>query len=291
VGLAGLIIAKLRRIPFVLEVRDLWPESAIELGFLKNPRSRKIGYSIANLCHKNAVSIVCVTEGIRKALLEKKIPDKKIFLIRNGTNPERYRYVFDRELEAKLGWQNKFIALYAGVHGVAQGLETVLQAATILAGQQEIRFAFVGEGPCKNELLKSASDKGLTNVDFLQQVATDEISKYISLSKACIVPLRKKELFKGALPSKIFDNWSCGKPIILSIDGEARKELEEAQGGIFVEPEDSEGMARAVLEMYRDQDRARQMGENGKQYIHRKGLIRSLQAQQLESILKNSAKH
>lgn len=291
VGVAGLMIAKMRRIPFVLEVRDLWPESAIELGFLKNPRSRKIGYAIAKMCHNKAVSVVCVTEGIRKALIEKNIPEEKIFLIRNGTNPERYHYIVDPELEARLGWQSKFIALYAGVHGVAQGLETALEAASILAEKQDIQFAFIGEGPCKNDLVKSAADRGLNNVDFLPQVATDEISKYISLSNVCIVPLRKKELFKGALPSKIFDNWSCGKPIILSIDGEARKELEDAQGGVYVEPEDSEGMARAVLDMYQNPDRARQMGENGNRYIHRKGLIRSMQAQQLETILKNSVKH
>jgi glycosyltransferase involved in cell wall biosynthesis len=286
-GLAGLIIAKLRRIPFVLEVRDLWPESAMELGFLNNPRSVKWGLKMADLCHRNAVSIVCVTEGIRKKLLDKNIPAKKVFLIRNGTNPEKHRYVFDGELQAKLGWQNKFVVLYAGVHGVAQGLETVLEAASSLADREEIRFAFIGEGPCKRNLRKTANDLGLRNIDFLPEVPTREISRYVSLSGACLVPLRKKDLFMGALPSKIFDTWACGKPVILSIDGEARNEVEAAKGGIFVDPENQVEIARAIMEMYRDPDGARQMGENGRQYINQKGLIRSLQARQLEEILRN----
>jgi glycosyltransferase involved in cell wall biosynthesis len=234
------------------------------------------------------VSIVCVTEGIRKKLLNKNIPEKKIFLIRNGTNPEKHRYVFDGELQARLGWQNKFVVLYAGVHGVAQGLETVLEAASSLEGQQGIRFAFIGEGPCKQDLQKNANHRGLHNVDFLPEAPTSEISRYASLSSACLVPLRKRDLFKGALPSKIFDTWACGKPIILSIDGEARNELEAAQGGIFVEPENATEMARAIMEMYRNPEWARQMGENGRQYIQQKGLIRSRQASQLAELLQNS---
>jgi glycosyltransferase involved in cell wall biosynthesis len=285
VGLAGLIIAKLRKLPFVLEVRDLWPESAVELGFLTNPRSARWANRMADYCYRNALSIICVTKGIQKTLLGKNIPGKKIFLIRNGTNPERFRHVFDAELQKRLGWLNKFVALYAGVHGVAQGLETVLEAASLLVEEAAIRFVFIGEGPCKEDLQRSAIKMKLRNVDFLPQVATNEIAKYISLAGVCLVPLRKRELFKGALPSKIFDSWACGKPVILGIEGEARSEMEEAQGGIFVEPENPQEMARAIMDIYGNPERARQMGENGKEYLHKKGLFRSEQARQLEEIL------
>jgi glycosyltransferase involved in cell wall biosynthesis len=285
VGIAGLIIAKLRGIPLVFEVRDLWPESAIELGQLNNPRHVRYGHATANLCYQHAKGIVGVTRGICAELKTKKLPADKLFLIKNGTNPNRYRYIFDRGLEKELGWEGKFIVLYAGIHGMAQGLETVLEAAELLKHENTIHFAFIGEGPTKDNLMAQAEEHNLLNVEFLPEVSSDEIAKYISLADICLVPLKKKKLFEGALPSKIFDCWACGKPILLTVDGEARQELEAARGGVFADPEDSAAMADAILGMYKNPVASQQMGENGKRYVYKAGYIRSQQARTLSGIL------
>jgi colanic acid biosynthesis glycosyl transferase WcaI len=141
-------------------------------------------------------------------------PGGKLFLIKNGTNPERFRYIHDPGLEKKLGWTGKFVVLYAGVHGVAQGLETVLGAAERLADHPEIHFVFIGEGPVKPRLIAKAVQERILNVEFLPEVPADEISRFISLAAVCLVPLKKIPLFQGALPSKIFDCWACGKPLL-----------------------------------------------------------------------------
>ncbi len=285
VGLAGLIIAKLRRIPFVFEVRDLWPESAVELGELKNPRYVRYGHKIADLCYQNARGVVVVTKGIYEKLIKKNLHEHKLFLIKNGTNPERYRYIQNHNLEKKLGWRGKFVVLYAGIHGVAQGLESVIETASVLEHMDRIHFAFVGEGPAKDGLIAEVKRKRITNIEFLSEVPADEIAKYISLASICLVPLRNKSLFKGALPSKMFDCWACGRPIILSVDGEARTELEAARGGLFVEPENASAMAEAISYMYKNPPSCREMGENGRRYIFDKGYIRAQQADNLAQVL------
>lgn len=286
VGLAGLIIAKLKKIPLVFEVRDLWPESAVELGELTNPKYINWAQKIADLCNEQARGIVTVTRGIYRRLLAKNLTKEKLFLVQNGTNPERYRYTYDSELQKILGWQGKFIVLYVGIHGLAQGLETVIEAASLLKHENSLHFAFVGEGPKKNELMQKAARRKLSNIDFISEVPADEICKYISLADLCLVPLKKNDLFKGALPTKMFDYWACGKPILLSVDGEAREELEGAKGGVFVEPENSSLMAKTILDVYKDPTLAKQMGENGKRYIREKGYIRSEQARVLAHILR-----
>jgi glycosyltransferase involved in cell wall biosynthesis len=287
VGLAGLVIAAMRRVPFVFEVRDLWPESAVELGELQYPHFIRWAHAIADYCYRRARGIVCVTQGIYSTLLAKRLPERKLFIIKNGTDPERYLYVFDKELQEKLGWKGKFIVFYAGVHGVGQGLETVLEAASALLPVKHIRFVFIGEGPRKHQLMAHASRRHLSNVEFLPEVSADEIAKYISLSSLCLVPLKRNELFKGALPSKMFDSWACGKPVLLGVDGEARAELESARGGVFVEPENASAMARAIMELYRKPEQARQMGENGRRYILEQGYVRAVQARKLAQILEN----
>jgi len=135
--------------------------------------------------------------------------------------------------------------------------------------------------------MAQASRRHLSNVEFLPEVPADEIAKYISLSSLCLVPLKKNELFKAALPSKMFDSWACGKPILLSVDGEARETLESARGGIFAEPENASAMARAIMEMYQKPEQARQMGENGRRYVHEQGYSRAQQARHLAQIIQN----
>jgi glycosyltransferase involved in cell wall biosynthesis len=290
VGVAGVLIARSRRIPFVFEVRDLWPESAVELGELRSQKYIRWGHDAADFCYRRARAIVSVTEGIQEMLLAKPIQPNKVFLVKNGTNPEKFRYVLDSRLEERLGWRGKFVALYAGNHGVAQGLETIVDAAAYLTDHPAIHFAFIGEGPRKKQIIAYAERKGLENVQFLSEVPSEEISEYISLAGLCIVPLKKNRLFEGALPSKIFDSWSCGKAVVLSVDGEARREMETAGGGIYVEPENATALADAVVRVFKNPALAEEMGEKGRRHLYQKGYIRSIQAEKLSRIFEKLMK-
>jgi glycosyltransferase involved in cell wall biosynthesis len=285
VGLAGFVIARLKNARFFFEVRDLWPESAIELGQIGNRTYITFGHGMADFCYRYSSAIIAVTRGIFERLEQKGVSKGKLYLIKNGTNPERFYSIHDLTLKEKLGWQSKFVVLYAGIHGVAQGLETVLSVAGQMKGYPKIHFAFVGDGPYKKRILELTKSKGISNVEFLPEVPADQIFRYISLADVCLVPLKKIKLFQGALPSKIFDIWACGKPIILGVDGEAREELEKAKGGIFVEPENVRAMAQAVAHFYQNPELCKQMGNNGRRFIFRNGYIRSLQARALEKVL------
>jgi len=288
VGLVGVALSTLWRIPFVFEVRDLWPESAVELNQLTKKKHIAVGNAIANLCYRRAIALVGVTRGIVEKLREKPEAMGRIELIKNGTNPDRFRFAHDAKLKKRLGWDEDFIVLYAGIHGLAQGLEYVLEAARELLDERRIRFVLIGEGPYRGQLIQSAREQNLVNTTFLDEIPGDQIGRYIALADVCLVPLRKKQLFKGALPSKIFDSWVCGKPIVLSVDGEAREEVEAANGGIYVEPENPRAMADAIRSLKTNRDLCARMGENGRRYLYSNGYIRSQQAEHLSRVIEEA---
>ena len=241
VGGAALAMSYLRRIPFVFEVRDLWPESAVVLGELRNPRVISMAGTLEEMCYNRARHIVVVTEGIRQRLMERGF-GPKVALIPNGANTELFRPdpSGGAEVRAELGLTGKFVVLYAGIHGIAQGLETVLEAASMLSGTRDIHFLFVGEGPKKTDLFALRDRLGLTNVTMLAEQPRSRMPAFLSAADLALVPLRKLALFRAAIPSKMFDAWACGCPIVLGIDGEARQVLDRADAGVFVEPEEAE---------------------------------------------------
>lgn len=289
VGAAALIISYVRRIPFVFEVRDLWPESAVALGELRNPRFIKLAHWLEWRCYRRARRIVVVTEGIRERLLARGLPAEKLALIPNGANTDLFRPhpAAAAALRKELGLESSFLVLYAGIHGIAQGLETVLQAARQVQAEPDIRFLFVGEGPVKAQLMEQARELGLTNVIFHAQVPRLQMPAYLSSAHVALVPLRKLELFEGALPSKMFDAWACACPTLVAISGEAQRVLDEAQAGVWVEPENAEALARAILALRQDVPQCRLMGENGRRYVEAH-YSRQAQAQQLIQLLQGS---
>ncbi len=249
VGAAGLALHRLKRAPFVFEVRDLWPESAVALGELSSPRAIAWAGKLEELCYNRASRIVVVTEGIRQRLIQRGFPAGKLALLPNGANTDLF------QPQPALGAQfraehslpaDAFVAIYAGIHGIAQGLETVLHAASLLRNTPGVRFVLVGEGPVKPELQALAAQLRLDNLLMLPEQPRAAMPVILSAADAAIVPLRKLELFQGALPSKMFDAWACGLPLLLSIDGEARRTLEAAQGGLTIPPEDPGALADAI---------------------------------------------
>jgi glycosyltransferase involved in cell wall biosynthesis len=276
-------------------VRDLWPESAVALGELSSPRAVVLAGKLEKMCYNRARCLVVVTEGIRQRLVERGFGNK-LALIPNGANVDLFRPdpAAGAALRAELGLAldgtrgqasgAKFVVLYAGIHGIAQGLETVLEAAQQLQATPDVHFLFVGEGPKKAELLAMKERLGLVNVTLLPERPRTDMPAFLSAADVALVPLRRMKLFEGALPSKMFDAWACGCPVILSIDGEARQLLERADAGLFVEPENAGQMAEAILKLKGDPDRLRRYGDNGRHAVEA-GYSRQRLAVQLEALL------
>jgi colanic acid biosynthesis glycosyl transferase WcaI len=285
VGGAALALSILRRTPMVFEVRDLWPESAVALGELSNPRAIAMASKLEEICYHRAGRVVVVTEGIRQRLEERGY-GSKLVLIPNGANTQMFYP--DREAgaatRAELGLEGKFLVLYAGIHGIAQGLETALEAAAQLSDTPDVHLVFVGDGPKKAELLALRDRLGLENVTMLPERPRATMPHLLSAADMALVPLKRIELFQRALPSKMFDAWACGCPVLLSIDGEARQVLAQAKGGVFVQPENANQMAQAIRTLRGTPDLLRSYGDNGRHFVEER-YSRHRLATQLEELL------
>lgn len=268
VGGAALALSFIKQIPLVFEVRDLWPESAIALGELTNHRAISLATKLEEMCYCRASQVVVVTHGIYNRLIQRGVKAEKLCIIPNGANIDLFTFTQNgrERIRSELGLERKFIAIYAGIHGLAQGLETILEAAKILQSTPEIHILLVGDGPKKAELVSLATSFNFPNLTLLPEKPRDQIPDYLSAADVALIPLKKAEIFKSALPSKIFDAWACARPVLLSIDGEARSVVESISGGIFIPPEDPGMMAEKLIYLMKSPFERQQMGENGLKY-------------------------
>ncbi len=298
VGASGWFLSWFKRIPFIFEVRDLWPESAVQLGELNNQSAISLATRLENACYRRARLIVVVTQGILNRLLERGIDANKLILIPNGANVDLFRYneTARARLRQELGLQDRFIAIYAGIHGIAQGLETVIEAAALLKDDPSIHFLLVGDGPKKAELLELAQAYQLPNLDLIPEQPRESIVDYLSAADVALIPLRDLALFKGAkgaLPSKIFDAWACELPVIINVEGEAQKVIQQAQAGISIPPANPQMLAEAVRNLSTQKAACREMGRRGRQFtvehFSRQSQAQSL-AQALEGLIQSSQK-
>jgi glycosyltransferase involved in cell wall biosynthesis len=282
VGGAALGLSILRRVPLFFEVRDLWPESAVALGELTSLRAISLATWLEETCYRRAQKIVVVTQGIYDRLKERAIPLNKLELIPNGANVELFHYLPDlrQTIREQLGWQDRFVLMYAGIHGIAQGLEIILRAAQLLRENPLLLFVLVGDGPEKAGLLALADSLSLPNVRFLAEQPREQMPGYLSSADVALVPLRDIDLFKGALPSKLFDAWACERPVLISVDGEARNVVENAHGGIFIPPENPQALAVAALDLLKNPELRQEMGSAGRafteKYYSRRALAETL---------------
>jgi glycosyltransferase involved in cell wall biosynthesis len=267
----------------MFEVRDIWPESAVVLGELSNPRFIKIAEKIELFYYKKASRVIVVTQGIYNSLKNRGIDPDKMSVIKNGTNTDIFKnYGSDKRVELKL--ENKFIVMYAGIFGIAQGMEQLCELVEQMKKSEDIHFVFIGNGPKRKTVESIKNEKNLSNLTLLDEIPRDEIPKYLSAAQVCIVPLRKNELFKGALPSKIFDYMACERPVILCVAGEASEVMEQAQAGLVVEPENTKEMIAAINKLKTDPDKTQKYGVNGRNFVEEK-FSRKKQAIQLENTM------
>jgi glycosyltransferase involved in cell wall biosynthesis len=278
VGVSGWMVGAVRNLPWVFEVRDLWPESLVGVGQTAagSLLYRSVGH-VANFLYRRATHIVVDGEWKRRHLIQKGLEEKRISVMRNGIDEDHCLDPYSdsaREarhaLRQELGLREEFVLLYAGTLGMAHGLETVLLAAARLRERGDVAFLMMGEGAEREQLLARSRELRLTNVRFLGKQPREKVPAYILAADACLVPLRRREVFKTAIPSKMFEAMAAARPVILGVEGEAKEILLEAGGGIAVPPDDSEALADAILMLRQHPELARALGTNGRRAVRAK---------------------
>ena len=270
-ALAGWWVAWSMRRPFVFEVRDLWPESlaAVGAGGEGSVLHQTLG-AIAGFLYRRADRVVVVTPAFKDHLVEHwHVPVEKISVVENGVETDLFRPdPKAEEIRKELHLEGRFLICYVGTMGMAHGLETLIAAAeemqTVLPNAT---FLLIGEGAEKERIVELAAARGLTNIRFLSQQPRERIPAYVSAADLCLVMLKKTELFKTVVPTKLLEYMACARPVIVAVDGQSRLLVEEAHAGTFVPPEDSQALVRAICELERDRAKRDEMGASGREYI------------------------
>jgi putative colanic acid biosynthesis glycosyltransferase WcaI len=267
VALSGWWLAWWKRVPFVFEVRDLWPESlaAVGAGSEGSALHRTLS-TIAGFLYRRSDHIVVVTPAFKDHLIQHwRVPAQKVSIVENGVETDLFRPCPPEKVP---GTEDRFLICYIGTMGMAHGLETLISAAEQLQRPlPQAMFLLIGEGAEKERIEQLAAARQLSNICFLGQQQRERIPGYIAGVDVCLVMLKKTELFKTVIPTKLLEYMSCEKPVIVAVDGQARKIVEEAGAGIFVEPEDSSALAEAIHVLAADPERRRRMGISGREYI------------------------
>ena len=270
-ALAGWWLAFWKRVPFVFEVRDLWPESLAAVG-AAGPGTllHKTLSAIAGFLYRRADRIVVVSPAFQGHLVRHwNVPAEKISIVENGVETDLFRLdPAAAEVRTQLHLEDRFLICYIGTMGNAHGLETLVTAAEALrTARPNAMFLLIGEGAEKDRIVELAAARGLGNTRFLGQQPRERIPAYVSAADLCLVMLKKAELFKTVIPTKLLEYMACERPVIVAVDGQARQIVEEADAGVFVEPENSGALVQAIHDLAEDPARRRQMGTSGRQYI------------------------
>lgn len=264
-GLAGYPVSRLKRRPWVLEIRDLWPESISAVGAIRQKGALSLLTSIESFMYRNADHVVPVTHSFKEHIAGRGVPLENITVITNGADLETYSpQPRMNALRAQLGLGEAFVVSYVGTHGMAHSLETILYAAQELGADSGVVFLLVGSGAERERLLALKDELGLTNVLMLPQQEKQRIPEFIAASDACVVLLRNTPLFKTVIPSKMFEAMAMQRPVILGVLGESRQIVEEANCGLCIEPENQHQLAQACLRLKADAGLCATLGGNGR---------------------------
>jgi colanic acid biosynthesis glycosyl transferase WcaI len=267
-AIAGRMLAWLKHCPFIFTVSDLWPESAVQLGMLRNRMLIRLAEWLEWATYQRAGAIWALTEGIRDVLIQRGLSPEQVFRLSNGVDTTRFRPLPKAQARAELGWDDRFTVLYAGTHGLAQGLTSALDAAEQVLNHAGLHFVLVGDGAAKQGLVADAQRRNLGNITFLDPQPHDRMPLLLAGADVCLVPLRKLPLFEGALPSKMYEAMACARPILLAVEGEARRIAEqEAGAAIYVEPENAAALASAILYLHKHHEVAELLGQRGRAFV------------------------
>jgi glycosyltransferase involved in cell wall biosynthesis len=268
-GITAYLLKKLKHSKLIFNVSDLWPESAEKLGLVTNKFFLKRATKLEEFLYRKSDLISGQTQGIVKNI-STRFADKKVYWLPNGVDLNYYK------ADNVAGtWRNEnnfsnddFLLLYAGIIGYAQGLEVIINAANKLKEYSKIKFVLIGSGPEKEKLQELKQQLKVDNVLFFDAVTKKEMPAIVSAIDVAVIPLKRLDLFKGAIPSKIFENLAMKKPILLGVEGEA-KELFIDQGncGLAFIPENADDLASKTIELFNNRITLKQLGENGYKYV------------------------
>jgi glycosyltransferase involved in cell wall biosynthesis len=269
-GITGYILSMVKRAPMVFEVRDLWPESVVDTGVIKNSLIIRFSFWLEKFLYSKSKLINVLTPAFRSVLIDsKKINPEKIIYIPNAadfTLSEEVLNTFNPSaLRAEKGVIDKFVVTYVGAHGLANGLHQILDTAELLT-DTNIQFWLIGKGMLRDKLIADAKKRKIKNIEFIDPVPKVEVYKYILASDMGASVLIKNDTFKTIYSNKTFDYMSCKKPILLAIDGVSREMVEEADAGVFVEPENPVDFAEKIRFYMSNPKKLKQQGENGYRY-------------------------
>ncbi|MEM7540201.1 MAG: glycosyltransferase family 4 protein [Pseudomonadota bacterium] len=270
-GLAGYVVGILKWRPWVLEIRDLWPDSILAVGAIKNPAVIGFLKGLERFAYHKADLLVPVTDAFSQHMQNLGVDSAKIAVLKNGVNmdfylPDQSDTDADRFRET-LGIKGKFVAAYFGTHGMAHHLETIFEAADLLQHREDISFLMVGDGAERDRLAGMLEQRRLSNVSMLAQQPKEMMPTLWASCDASLVLLRKSELFKTVLPSKMFEAMAMKKPIVLGVEGEAQELLTAADAGVTIEPESAVALARAVEGLANEPALCQRHGECGRRYV------------------------
>lgn len=267
-GVTAWLIAWLKRVPFLFEVRDLWPAFAIAVGVLRSPLLVRASLWLERFLYRRADRVMVNSPGFIEHVTRRGA--RWVELVPNGAEPEMFNPQDEgTTFRQQHNLDGKFVILYAGAHGMSNDLEIVLQAAARLQNDPEIQFLLVGDGKDKANLQAQAASLQLNNVCFLPPVAKDQMGKVIAAANAGLAILKPLELYKTTYPNKVFDYMAAGRPVVLAIDGVIREVVERAGAGLAIPPGDPQAMAEAIRELASHPQEARAMGLAGRVYVQK----------------------
>lgn len=254
-ALSGRTLSFWKRVPWIMEVRDLWPESIKTVGAMKDNLFIRYFEWEEMRCYRSAKTIVVVTDSFKRTLTARGIDEAKIKVVKNGVDKEMFKPVpKDEALIGELGLEGKRIIGYIGTHGMAHKLDFILDCARNMQGRNDFHFLFIGAGAEREALLAKKEREGISNVTMLDSVPKDQVVRYISILDLSLINLRKSELFKTVIPSKMFENAGMQIPIIMGVQGEAQEMLEEYGAGLCFEPENEEDFNAKLQQLLSDPD-------------------------------------
>ncbi len=261
-------LARIKRVPFVIEVRDLWPDTVIDLGYLRQPVLIACWRWLERLIYHSAYMIVANSPGFAPHLQACGVDNNRIAIVPNGVESAEFDstdggQVFRQKYE--LG--DRCVVMFAGTHGLAAGLDSALDAANLLREQRDIVFVFVGHGIEKAKMRRRADELGLNNVVFVPPQPKRDMPNVLGAADICLATLKAVPVFKTVYPNKVFDYMAARRPVVLAIDGVIRTVVEEADAGVFVQPGDARALAAAVLGLARDRTTRLAKGQNGRSYV------------------------
>jgi glycosyltransferase involved in cell wall biosynthesis len=270
-GWAGVLVSWLRWAPFILEIRDIWPESIVAVGAMRQGRLVRLLEWLELRMYAAATHIVTVGEGYRQQLLAKGVPASRMTVITNGIDAERMGPLApDAKLLARYNPDGRFVCSYIGTIGMAAGLEVVIRAAELLRrdGRSDVRFLIVGDGATREQLAEQVTQAGLEDtITVTGRQPKDLMPAFLSISDCCLVHLRKTGLFETVLPSKIFEAAAMERPIVMGVGGFAANLIREADCGICIEPENHAELVAAIDRLQSDPGLCRDFGERGRKAL------------------------